>query len=52
MKKLIIGGTGLISSVVTTPLLTSEPTEAIINAVVQVVIAVATLFGLFRRKRK
>ena len=52
MKKLLIGGTGLISSIAATPLLTSEPTEAIINAVVQVIIAVATLFGLFKRKKK
>lgn len=51
MDKLGIGATGIISSVITTPMLTSEPKEAILNAIVQVVIAVVTLIGLFKRKR-
>lgn len=47
----MVGITGLAASVVSTPLLTSSKTEAIINAVVQVVIALATLVGLFRKKK-
>lgn len=54
MDKLFIGVTGLISSVVATPLILSSPDSenAVINAVVQVVIAVATLLGIIRRRRK
>lgn len=52
MRDLFIGATGLVTSVVTTPLLTSEPSEAILNAIVQVVIAVATLLGLIRKRKR
>lgn len=54
MDKLFIGVTGLISSVIATPLILSspDPDNAVINAVVQVVIAVATLLGIIRRRRK
>lgn len=52
MEKLSIGITGLVSSVIATPLLTDEPREAILNAIVQVVIAVVTLLGLFRKKKE
>lgn len=54
MDRLFVGVAGLISSVVATPLILSspDPENAIINAVVQVVIAVATLLGILRRRKK
>lgn len=52
LEKLTIGLTGLVSSVVTTPLLTDGGDSAVINAIVQVIIAIATLAGLLRRRKK
>lgn len=54
MGKLVVGVSGLITSLVATPLILGnpDPENAIINAVVQVVIAVATLLGIIRRRRK
>lgn len=51
MNKLITGLTGMGASIFATPLLTDGSDNAIINAVVQVVIALATLIGLFRKKK-
>lgn len=54
MDKLFVGVSGFITSLVATPLVLGNPDSenAIINAVVQVVIAVATLLGIIRRRRK
>lgn len=54
MDKLFVGVSGFITSLVATPLILGIPDSenAIINAVVQVVIAVATLLGIIRRRRK
>jgi hypothetical protein len=52
MKSLKIGITGIASSIITTPLLTTGPDDQIINVIVQILIGVATLIGLFRRKNK
>lgn len=51
LTKLQIGASGLLSSAIATPLLISEPKEGVINAIVQVVIAVVTLLGLFKKKK-
>lgn len=54
MDSLFIGVSGLVTSLVATPLILGnpDPENAIINAVVQVVIAVATLLGILRRRKK
>lgn len=54
MHKLYIGVAGLMSSIIATPLILGSPDSenALINAVVQVVIAVATLLGIIRRRRE
>jgi hypothetical protein len=54
MKELITGGTGLFTSIVATPLILDSPNldNAVINAVVQLIIVVATLVGLIKKKTK
>lgn len=52
LEKLTIGLTGLVSSVVTTPLLTDSGDSGVLNAIVQVIIAIATLAGLLRKRKK
>lgn len=53
MRELFTGLTGMLTSVIATPLVLGSPDKenAIINAVVQVVIAVATLLGLIKRRK-
>lgn len=54
MDKLFVGVSGLMTSIIATPLILGnpEPENAVINAVVQVVIAVATLLGILRSRKK
>lgn len=54
MKELITGGTGLLTSIVATPLILDSPgtDNALVNAVVQLIIVVATLIGLVKKKKK
>lgn len=53
-KTLAIGGTGLAASIGTPEILAVVPHDigGIAQAVTQVVIAVATLVGLFKKKKK
>lgn len=54
MKELITGGIGLMTSIVATPLVLHEPStdNAVVNAVVQLIIVIATLVGLIKKKKK
>lgn len=54
MDKLLVGVSGFVTSLVATPLILGnpDPENTLINAVVQVVIAVATLLGIIRRRKK
>ena len=54
MKELITGGTGLLTSIVATPLILDSPgtDNELVNAVVQLIIVVATLIVLVKKKKK
>ena len=52
MKDFFTGLTGLGASIITTPLLTDGKESAIMNALVQLVIAVVTVFKLFKSRKK
>lgn len=54
MKELFTGGVGFLTSVVATPLVLDSPNtdNAVINAVVQLIIVIATLVGLIKKNKK
>ncbi len=50
--KLLTGLGGFTASVISTPMLIDAPEEGILNAIVQIVIAIVTIFGVLRKRRK
>ena len=52
VKTLLTGTSGIAVAEVTTPMLQSADVGSIVQVVVQIVIGIATLIGMFKKKSK